>query len=353
VANGTGGFDVRGSHSYTADGSFTFTVTVQSAGGTASASAKATVVDAALTATGVPVTVPAIGSTGSVVVATFTDAGGPEPVAAYTATIDWGDGSPSSAGTVTVVGNTFTVAGSHNFLRPGQFTATVTVSDQGGSSVKVTAGILAGQPNQVFVTQAYEDVLHRVPDATSLAYWGGMLDQGMTPGQVAAALTHSDEYYANMVRDQYQRFLGRSADAGGVNFWVAQMRQGLSDEQLQATFVGSPEYYAFTGATDRKWVDGMYHDLLGRPPDQAGENYWVQVLAAGADRETVAYGFAASLEREQMRVQDDYQSFLARPANAAEVDFWVNGFASGGKNEDVVAGFVGSTEYYLRVTGHA
>ena len=50
----------------------------------------------------------------------------------------------------------------------------------------------------------------------------------------------------------------------------------------------------------------MYHDLLGRPPDTAGEGHWVQALQAGAPRPMVALGFATSPEREGIIVQGDY-----------------------------------------------
>ena len=46
------------------------------------------------------------------VVATFTDPGGPERAANYTATIDWGDGRVE-AGTVKLVGGRFEVSGRH------------------------------------------------------------------------------------------------------------------------------------------------------------------------------------------------------------------------------------------------
>ncbi|TMQ32745.1 MAG: hypothetical protein E6K70_16885, partial [Planctomycetota bacterium] len=45
----------------------------------------------------------------NVALATFTDASGPEPAANYSATIDWNDGTPASAGVVTLSGTTFTV----------------------------------------------------------------------------------------------------------------------------------------------------------------------------------------------------------------------------------------------------
>jgi hypothetical protein len=60
----------------------------------------------------------------------------------------------------------------------------------------------------------------------------------------------------------------------------------------------------------------------------------------------VAYGFAASAEREGQLVQQDYQRFLRRTAGAGEVAYWVNAFGQGMTNEDIVTGFVSSDEYY-------
>src|SRR5262249_5801643 len=151
------------------------------------------------------------------------------------------------------------------------------------------------------------------------------------------ALTHSDDYYATIVRDVYVKFLGRDADANGLNFWVTKMRGGLTDEGIQAAFIGSPEYYAFTGGTDRLWVEGMYKDLLGRLPDKAGEDFWVARLASGAGRDQVAYGFAASDEHEAQLIQSDYVHLLGRPGDANGVAFWVGCFRAGEVNEDLVA----------------
>jgi hypothetical protein len=48
-------------------------------------------------------------------VATFTDPGGPEPLADYSALIDWGDGTPPSAGAISFAAGVFTVQGSHTY----------------------------------------------------------------------------------------------------------------------------------------------------------------------------------------------------------------------------------------------
>ena len=62
--------------------------------------------------------------------------------------------------------------------------------------------------------------------------------------------------------------------------------------------------------------------------------------------EQVAYGFAASAEREGIRIRADYQTFLGRAPTQAEVDSWVNAFAHGLTNESVIGGFLASAEYF-------
>src|SRR5207253_1994742 len=75
-------------------------------------------------------------------VATFTDPGGAEPLADYSASIDWGDGS-SSAGSITLSAGVFTVKGSHTYAEEGTKTITVTLSHDaaGSSSASSTATI--------------------------------------------------------------------------------------------------------------------------------------------------------------------------------------------------------------------
>lgn len=89
---------------------------------------KVTVSDPAVVATGgFMVTGSEGSSTGSQTVATFTDPGGAEALADYSADIAWGDSS-SSAGTITgPVGGVFTVSGSHTYADNGPYTITVTI----------------------------------------------------------------------------------------------------------------------------------------------------------------------------------------------------------------------------------
>src|SRR5207302_3773615 len=162
---------------------------------------------------------------------------------------------------------------------------------------------------------------------------------------------HSREHYFHFVVGAYQQYLKRTPDDAGREFFIGNMLAGVySDEQVEAFFIGSQEYIANHGGTGRAWVIGMYQDLLGRTPSEAEVQNWVNVLNGGTPSTAVALGFAASPEREGIRVRFNYQTYLGRAASPDEVNLWVNGFVSGLTNEGMVAGFVGSPEYYLNGT---
>ena len=73
---------------------------------------------------------------------TFTDNPAPPAASAYSATINWGDGTPSSGGTLTSAAGVFTVAGFHNYAQIGTYTITVTIN---GDGQQLTASTTAGQ----------------------------------------------------------------------------------------------------------------------------------------------------------------------------------------------------------------
>jgi Bacterial Ig-like domain len=128
-------------------GTYQVTVTVTDSAGpepfSASGAALAVIAAAPLTAgdpialtpnTGVPL------STGTVV-GTFTDADPTAPVSDFTATIDWGDGTPNSIATITQpegAGTTFDVTDGHIFPHPGTYSYTIIVTGGGGSKLTLT-----------------------------------------------------------------------------------------------------------------------------------------------------------------------------------------------------------------------
>jgi hypothetical protein len=130
-------FMVNGDHIYGEEGSFTVSVNITDKGGsTASPSSTATVADAALTPTGTVITKTAFSDN---TVATFTDGNPAASTSDFTATINWGDGTPSTSGTITQPGGTGTIfqvqGGSHTYPAGTYlFPVTVNILDKGGSS---------------------------------------------------------------------------------------------------------------------------------------------------------------------------------------------------------------------------
>jgi ELWxxDGT repeat protein len=134
-----GKFAVQGGHTYAAAGSYTVTVVVKDMGGSTS-TAKSTflVDDAALKALpqGVLKSVPPPHLASQAITLGFTDGNPLATVSQFSVTINWGDGT-SSPGTLTQPQGQhyFVVTGAHHYQAPGNFTATATVKDVGGSKL--------------------------------------------------------------------------------------------------------------------------------------------------------------------------------------------------------------------------
>src|SRR5262249_30056279 len=126
-------FAVGGTHTYTTPNSYTVTVTIQHPQGvvaSATATSTATVV-AGWTASGVNFQV-LLGTLFTGTVATIQNADTVGGIAAYTATITWGDGK-TSPGTIADQGNgVFAVNGTHAYAAPGTYTVTVDIEHPQG-----------------------------------------------------------------------------------------------------------------------------------------------------------------------------------------------------------------------------
>lgn len=132
-----GGFTVAGTHSYAEDGAYTTRVILTDAfleSGTSLSTTATVIGTATVSEGGVSIVASPIrlveGTAFSGQVGTFTDPGSPDPASAFTASIDWGDGS-NSAGTISGSAGSYSIAGSHTYADEGSFTATLTVSETG------------------------------------------------------------------------------------------------------------------------------------------------------------------------------------------------------------------------------
>jgi hypothetical protein len=139
VSYNNGTYAVSGSHTYAEEGSYAVTVDVTDAGGstlTAISKTTITVTDAPLTdgSTAAAASATEGASTGTLTLATFTDANPGNNSGDFTATIHWGDGN-STSGTVSYSNGTYSVQGSHAYAEEGSYAVTVDVTDAGGSTL--------------------------------------------------------------------------------------------------------------------------------------------------------------------------------------------------------------------------
>lgn len=78
----------------------------------------------------------------------------------------------------------------------------------------------------------------------------------------------------------YQAAFNRTPDQGGLGFWVSSMDQGMSLSSVAAGFMGSDEFKAKYGAnpSNADFVAALYTNVLRRPLDQGGYDFWVNNL---------------------------------------------------------------------------
>jgi CSLREA domain-containing protein len=222
---------------------------------------------------------------------------------------------------------------------------------------ELSPGVFIGTQNQLFVIKAFRDLLGRLPDATGLAGFTGLLDQGETPGQLVLQIENDPghEYYSRVVQTLYQFYLHRGeqpsdglAPASFVNFLVG----GGTIEQLRALFTSSDEYFAARGGgTNAGFINALYLDAFNTPnrlATDAGAQAFKQLLDSQTlTRAQVSAAIFASGEFERGLVQAFYGLLLNRAPNNNEVSAWASELAAGVTDQQVIAQILGSLEGFL------
>ncbi|WP_158745809.1 DUF4214 domain-containing protein [Acidisphaera sp. L21] len=182
------------------------------------------------------------------------------------------------------------------------------------------AARLGATSNSNFVTQIYQNVLGRAPDAAGQAFWTSNLNtNAATRSQVLASISESAENKtatasqvsagiwtvsenAAEVARLYDTAFGRTPDLAGLTFWTSQIASGAATaSQVANALVGSQEFQATYGQLgDRDFVDTLYTNTLHRSADAAGETFWTNALGSNATRAQVAIGISDSPEHQSL-----------------------------------------------------
>lgn len=214
------------------------------------------------------------------------------------------------------------------------------------SATSPAVPVLVGNTTERFVNQVYRDLLGRDADPQSLLLWTNQLYNGLSNAAFVNAVVSSPEFHVQEVQTIYQRYLGRAADPASANAFALFLIRGGTLEQVTALVLGSQEYYQKHGGTSNGFVDGMYHDLLGRSVDPVALAAIDNELAAGATRTTVAEQMLVTTEYRQDVVQAYFQQYLGRPADATALGTGTTGLNAGVRDEQLAAAIVASDEYF-------
>ena len=96
----------------------------------------------------------------------------------------------------------------------------------------------------------------------------------------------------------YEVMLDRGADAAGLEYWLEQLEAGMSIEEIAGYFGTSTEFESLgVGQSDADFLEALYQQAFDRASDDAGKDFWLNVLeTTDLNRTDIATYFASSEE---------------------------------------------------------
>lgn len=207
-----------------------------------------------------------------------------------------------------------------------------------------------------FVDRQFVDFLGAFPTSASRSQWVTYLTANPTRrGALIAALRNTSHHtgIVDPVVRLYTAYFLRYPDRAGLQYWISQRTGGRSLTQVSNSFAASPEFRSMYGSlNDRQFVERVYLNVLGRPGEQSGIDFWTgQLSARRRTRGQVMIGFSESPEyRTQMTVIVDTSVvtllMLRRAPTGPEVDYWFVERQSGRLSDERLGEWVlGSAAY--------
>lgn len=170
----------------------------------------------------------------------------------------------------------------------------------------------------------------------------------------AATKLRPEQVAPDALVDQiYRDLLGRPADAGGLNYWATAVSSGTSPAEVVEAFIGSAEVGGAYEPTIR-----LYRSAFLRPPDPSGLAYWVKTVRSGSDLDAVADVFATSTEFRNRYgslsnaeyVNRIYRNVLGRRADENGAAYWTGRLDAGMERGQMLMAFAQSTENIRRTS---
>ena len=148
-------------------------------------------------------------------------------------------------------------------------TYTLTISESDGITIRdrTPDGTGTDRLRNIELIEFYTDTDRQTLDLTQV---------GGPAGLAAADLESFIELYI--------AYFNRAPDATGLNFWGTAFANGTSLQEMASLFIDQPETretYS-EGLSNEGFAIAVYDNVLGRIPDQAGFQFWLQGLESGA-----------------------------------------------------------------------
>ena len=242
--------------------------------------------------------------------------------------------------------------------------ATDSDHDQFPDSLEAANGLTVGvkdndvfHSSKYFAMQLYRDILFREGETGGLSYWQSQIDSGaLNRAQVASAFLASPEFQAGAggIARLYFGAMHRLPDAAGLAYWMGQEQAGASLSAITSAFATSSEFAtAYGSLSNTAFVDQLYLNILNRAVDAAGESYWSGQLAAGVSRATVMSALLESTEGKaalgaKVTIALDYIGLLGRSPEQAGFDNWLQQQQNGTSQVSIIGNFLAAQEYHDR-----
>jgi hypothetical protein len=213
------------------------------------------------------------------------------------------------------------------------------------------------------VDRFYLDMLGRAPTPTERSNRIAQLVAGtLTPGGLVAELRVDPDNVTNVdpTTRLYRAYFLRIPDPGGLKFWINQRRvNGKKLNAISDSFAASNEFKTKYGKlTNRAFVNLVYQNVLGRPGETSGVNFWTARLdAKTSTRGQVMTGFSESNEYKTKQTSEVHVSVIfilltgKAPTAPVFADLVAALDAETTTPADIAQTIIDSPEYAAKITG--
>lgn len=129
------------------------------------------------------------------------------------------------------------------------------------------------------------------------------VDAAKAPPAEALAPYYDEAGRSGSILRLYRAYFLREPEKAGFDYWMAQSAGGRDLNNISGFFADSPEFKSRYGRqNDRQFIDLIYRNVMSRPADAAGYDYWVGRMNAGLGRGAVMTFFSDSKEYREKTV---------------------------------------------------